>query len=419
MAECIQDIIIPQWKNDGELAMRSYFQRLGEQSQQKLVGDNKAFVQDYEQQKECSDQGMQEDLMRDLALHKGLPDATEYLQCQGKKGCLVKVEDSDGEEVRLCHQCNLPLGEKVYRQDRRFFHGECMAQVMVHDMKNEARKREQKEQEEKQACRAEYGIGWNSSHIPHNDGPAGRLAMRQVPEGMVCLVLDDETKAVRIASTAEPAASVSLEYLSTSLEVRRREGHEPIFSLDPVDPQDNDSMQAKAFVPDWLAGTSVGEVLFQADYHLKELSMGEYAQPVVGMKSCFDYAEMDGDDFKAWSAREWFLVRKAEVQVSENNILIPYVKMGVEARETTVGARGLQDKKITRADHPMVRYAETFTKNFDLIVERKSVIHHLRELAKASILAKHLLDANVSLDESWFHLAEEKERACSLEVPQL
>jgi len=67
----------------------------------------------------------------------------------------------------------------------------------------------------------------------------------------------------------------------------------------------------------------------------------------------------------------------------------------------------------------MVKYAEAFTKNFDLIAERKSVIYHLRELAKASVLAKHLLDAHVALDESWFHLEQEKESICSLQVPQL
>ena len=44
--------------------------------------------------------------------------------------------------------------------------------------------------------------------------------------------------------------------------------------------------------------------MFQADYHLKELSMGEYDQPIVGMKSCFDFADMEGFG-KEWSAREW------------------------------------------------------------------------------------------------------------------
>merc|ERR1719393_1178167 len=129
---------------------------------------------------------------------------------------------------------------------------------------------------------------------------------------MICLILDEETRSIRIASTTEPAAAANLEYLSTALEVRRREGHEPIFSLDPVSTNKN-AMQAKVFTPDWLAGTMAGEVLFQADYHLKELSMGEYEQPVVGMKSCFDISDAEMNK-EAWSARQWFVVRKAEMQ---------------------------------------------------------------------------------------------------------
>ena len=73
-------------------------------------------------------------------------------------------------------------------------------------------------------------------------------------------------------------------------------------------------MQMKRFEPEWLAGASVGEVLLQSDYHHKELSMGEYVQPVVGMKSCQDYSAIDQRD--RWSAREWFIVQKAEVRVS-------------------------------------------------------------------------------------------------------
>lgn len=280
-----EDTITPQSQEN--CALRSYFQRLGEQNQQKLVGENKdAFAYGYAERKQSPSHDLEENLLRDLS-QRGLRVDEEVQGTQGLCGKqLVKVEDSDGEEVSLCHQCNLPLGEKVYRCDRRFFHGECRANQMVRDMKDEAKARQKKELEVKQACRKEYGIGWDSTHIPRNDVPAGKLAMRQVQQGMICLVLDEGMETIRIASTAEPAAAVNLEYLSTSLEVRRREGHEPVFSLDPVDSQDRDSMQAKVFVPEWLAGTSVGEVLFQADYQLKELSMGEYAQPVVGMKSC-------------------------------------------------------------------------------------------------------------------------------------
>jgi len=406
-------LLEPQQPKCAEDVLRGYFQKFGEQSQ--LIGLKKeAFGQgDFDQYKTPSGNVVVKALIRELGLQPSQLQGSALAENHARK-----AEDSDGEELNLCHQCNLPLGHKAYRRDRKFFHGECMAQMMVHTMKDDDKAKHKEDRQKKQACREEYGIGWGVHHIPRNEGPAGKLAMRQVPEGLVCLVLDDETNSICLASTTEPAAAVNLDYLSTTLEVRRREGHEPVFSLDPVDPKNRNTMQAKVFVPDWLAGTSVGEVLFQADYHLKELSMGEYEQPVVGMKSCFDYSEMDGKDFGEWNGREWFLVRKAEVQISESNILMPCVKMGVEAREQVIGSKGLEDKQITRPDHPMVRYAEAFTKNFDLIAERKSVIFHLRELAKASVLAKHLLDAGVELDASWFQLGQ-NEFPCSLEVPQL
>mmetsp|Transcript_27691 Transcript_27691/g.45348 ORF Transcript_27691/g.45348 Transcript_27691/m.45348 type:complete len:639 (+) Transcript_27691:3-1919(+) len=93
--------------------------------------------------------------------------------------------------------------------------------------------------------------------------------------------------------------------------------------------------------------------------------------------------------------------------------------MGVQAREQILGAEGLEDLPITRPDHPMVKYAESFTHNFDLIAERKSVMYNLREVAKASLLAKYLIDNGAKLESSWFSLADEPTEICALEIPQL
>mmetsp|Transcript_45781 Transcript_45781/g.116319 ORF Transcript_45781/g.116319 Transcript_45781/m.116319 type:complete len:649 (-) Transcript_45781:203-2149(-) len=157
--------------------------------------------------------------------------------------------------------------------------------------------------------------------------------------------------------------------------------------------------------------------MFQADYHLKELSMGEFEQPVLGMKSCMDMDRKENDE--EWSGREWFIVRKAEMQVSEDGVLIPFLKMGVEAREQVQGPDGLEDSPVTRPNHPLVLYAEAFTKNFDLIAERKGVVYQLRELAKASIMAKYLLESGLRLGEPWFQLAAAESPAYCMEVPQL
>jgi len=353
-------------------------------------------------------------------------DLAEYDSQALNKGFDMEV-DSDGEEVRLCRHCCLPLGDFGYAPtegDECLVHGECMAQKVIDDMRKEDDKRKQEDAALKKKERAEYDIGWKVERIPRSLCLAKKLnCCPTVPQGMCCLVLDRDSNSVRIAPTMEPAASVNLAYLAVALQVRLREGTEPWFSLDPVDADRANgdverSMQVKNFQPEWLAGTRVGEVLFQADYHLKELSMGEYAQPVLGMKSCHDFAETDGLD-KEWSAREWFVINKAQVQISDDDVLLPYVRMGVEAREQIKGEHGLEDARITRPDHPMVKYAELFTENFDLIAERKSVVFHLREVAKATVMAKYLIDARVNLDDCWFSMAEEEVSTCVMEIPQL
>eukprot|EP00971_Amphidinium_carterae_P195410 3877732-Amphidinium_carterae.1 len=80
--------------------------------------------------------------------------------------------------------------------------------------------------------------------------------------------------------------------------------------------------------------------------------MGEDSQPVVGMQSCADVqAELLSTD--SWNAREWFMIREAEVCLSEDGALIPRVQMGVEAREQVMGDSGLEDAPITRKNHPL------------------------------------------------------------------
>jgi len=342
-------------------------------------------------------------------------------------------EDPDGEEFLLCRGCGLPVGIDCYLYgDNKDVpvHGECLEKILLSDCMEVEREQKAADAAAKQRLRKEYDIGWKAWEVPRNTVPAMKLGCEPAPRGMCCLVFDEQAHSVQVAPTLDAAASVNLEYLSLALQVRLREGREPLFSLDAVDHKSEwgkDTMHAKRYEPEWLAGTSVGDVLFQADYHLKELSMGECEQPVVGMKSCIDLQEAleSQEEMKEWSAREWFVVRKAAVLMNEDNVLIPCVKMGVEAREQVLVKSEeddqlyLADRAMTRSNHPMVQYAKEFTRQFDLIAERKSVIYHLRDLAKASVLAKMLLEASVNMQETWLELAGEAKLVSALEVPQL
>eukprot|EP00404_Azadinium_spinosum_P042420 CAMPEP_0180834636 /NCGR_PEP_ID=MMETSP1038_2-20121128/77961_1 /TAXON_ID=632150 /ORGANISM="Azadinium spinosum, Strain 3D9" /LENGTH=415 /DNA_ID=CAMNT_0022877881 /DNA_START=35 /DNA_END=1279 /DNA_ORIENTATION=+ len=130
-----------------------------------------------------------------------------------------KVEDSDGEEIRLCRMCRLPVGERGYhsRDPKGLVHGECCAQLVLLEQKKEEENRTEKAIKKRSMRHAEYSIGWMVEQIPRN---TGLLAGRPVPQGMVCLVFDGNSKRLRAAPTIDPAAAVNLEYLSVALQVR-------------------------------------------------------------------------------------------------------------------------------------------------------------------------------------------------------
>uniref|UniRef100_A0A7S4T227 Uncharacterized protein n=1 Tax=Alexandrium monilatum TaxID=311494 RepID=A0A7S4T227_9DINO len=335
------------------------------------------------------------------------------------KGANMAV-DSDEELVGLCRACGLPLGESVYfdEEKKATVHGECMAARILKGAQEGENALQQAAAAEKRRHREAYDIGWKAEHVPSNVVPARKLGRElSSKHGLCCLALEGDTRTLQVTESEETAAGVNLEYLSLALRVRRSEGREPLFSLDPVDliADPERLMQAKRFEPTWLMGTSAGEVMFQADYYLKELSMGQFKQPMPGMVSCWDFADGNaaGPD---WDARIWFVVLEAEVNISEDDVLIPCVKMGVEARELVSGS--YEDAAVTRKDHPLVKYAEMFTQSFDAIAERVSVVYYLRELAKASALAKFLIDNGYSADSAWLHLAADTGE-CQMEAPRL
>jgi len=341
--------------------------------------------------------------------------------------CNLTEVDSDGEEIPLCTRCSMPVGEFAYqgREGKETcVHTECMAQVLLKEAQREDEHRATRENQKKLKNRQEYAIGWRMDSVPSNARYAERMGCSPAPQGLCCLVLDEASKTVKVAATLEPSAAVNLEYLLLALKVRKTASREPLFSLDPINPKDLEhSPQKKVFEPAWLAGTSAGEVMFQADYFLKELALGEYSMPVLGMLSVFDWSEI-GDRDKTWSGREWFVVKKAEVRMAEDKTLIPHIRMGVEAREQILTPKGtLEDAPVTVPTHPLKKFAEAFTRNFDLIAERKSVVYHLRELAKASVMAKYLVDSKAKIDPSWYKLADEIVRNTPgephIEIPQL
>jgi len=331
------------------------------------------------------------------------------------------AEDSEGELVTLCHECVLPVGASRYpcQDEAGVYHGECMAKILLDASKAEDTARESEETKKKIKDRQEYNIGWKPEKMISRNIEVARRRRIPHPQGakqdtMFCLMLEgNDPPKLRLMPTTDPEAFVNLSYLLTSLQVRIRAGMAPYFSLDT--PNSDEAWQVKTHGPPWIKGTDVGEVLFQADYHLKELSMGDslFEPPTIGMRNCWDFAW----NSEGWRGREWFVVKHAKVSLSENNVLLPHVEMGVEAREQVVNAqKQLVDAPVTSTTHPLVKYADMFSHNFDLIAERKSVVYQLREVSKAAVIAKFLVDNKVALDECWLS-PEEGSSLCKMDLP--
>merc|ERR1719428_2829134 len=73
-------------------------------------------------------------------------------------------------------------------------------------LNDEEIERQKKQEAQKAASRAEYGIGWKAAeHVPRNAGRVAETEEQPAVEGLCCLVVDEESGALGVDTTIEPA----------------------------------------------------------------------------------------------------------------------------------------------------------------------------------------------------------------------
>merc|ERR1711959_469722 len=127
------------------------------------------------------------------------------------------------------------------------------------------------------------------------------------------------------------------------------------------------------------------------------MSFGVAPQPGEGMKSIFD---MIAETNESTAARKWFYIKEAAVRVSKDGALVPECTIGVQARRLEQTPDGLKDAEFTSPTDLSVKYADSFSQNFDAVADKVPVIAELRALFRASVLARFLLEQGAVLDES-------------------
>jgi hypothetical protein len=145
-----------------------------------------------------------------------------------------------------------------------------------------------------------------------------------------------------------------------------------------------------------LAGTVIGEVLFQADYLMKELCLGEKALPAgVRLPSIFEQVEVSGSNLEV-ASRQWFVMEAAEVTQTKDGVLIPAVKLGVQARRLVKTKTGYEDAPSTDPKEPAVLFAKNMTDQFPALAKAFPVFGELVAVAKAVALAQYLAKTGCS-----------------------
>eukprot|EP00419_Tripos_fusus_P006339 CAMPEP_0172682672 /NCGR_PEP_ID=MMETSP1074-20121228/18329_1 /TAXON_ID=2916 /ORGANISM="Ceratium fusus, Strain PA161109" /LENGTH=399 /DNA_ID=CAMNT_0013501389 /DNA_START=768 /DNA_END=1967 /DNA_ORIENTATION=+ len=272
-----------------------------------------------------------------------------------------------------------------------------------------------------------HRLFWRPEIVPGPGRALRSLGVRNMQilrSPSVCVLYNEAHGSVCCAASPQHdrAAAVNIWYLICSLKVLHDHRREPVFSLDPKNPHSiAGETQVKRFEPPWLAGSVVGEVLFQADYALKELCLGERALPLL--PDVLSNPTTEATESGERAARQWFVIRRATVTMTNDGVLVPHVEMGVEARRLVLCAEGYKDAEHTDANDPFVQQARTITAHFKDVASQLQAVGELEALAKSMVVARYLLSKGCQCDGSMLNkcvlpMVPEKHEY-SLEIPTL
>lgn len=195
------------------------------------------------------------------------------------------------------------------------------------------------------------------------------------------------------------------------------------FSLDPLDEFNPEGpKQKKVFYPSIIEGTNLGEDMFQADFLMKQISMGrevislnpletenfELPESVqdMGLKSELEYHDKKtnnvGKEFRRyWIENEWIdSVRSNEKEkFITSSILFRSSKMKVLSRILEKDSQGKLIDAIVQDEHdPSYKFAKYFTMCYDELSRRFPIFQRMKQITAAIALARWMAERKVQVN---------------------
>ncbi|KRX07017.1 Peptidoglycan binding protein [Pseudocohnilembus persalinus] len=205
------------------------------------------------------------------------------------------------------------------------------------------------------------------------------------------------------------------------------------FSLDPYEETNPYGPYfKKVLYPDTILkkniiqDTEFSEILFEADFLLKQLTLGyekdgktpfKYPQNLVkkGIKPMLDFENKSTKNQKSsqdqslnW-CRVWFVCEKVKIVKKNNYLKVDDIKLTILAKGMEVDKNGkLQDALIQDPDSPGFQFVTVLNSAIDELYQNYPILRRLRQLYKAVALAKAMYQNQVPADQSHQTKREEK-----------
>lgn len=168
-----------------------------------------------------------------------------------------------------------------------------------------------------------------------------------------------------------------------------------------------------------IAGTQFAEIMFEADWVMKQLALGIEVQTIeplskremvlhqklsnLGLKPSREYGSSQ-EGVHDWS-RQWLVIKDIKVKKqaksgpSERFFEIEDIKIGVEARQLEKDAAGiLRDKIVQDPNHRAYKFSQKFTELYDEIAEVYPIFKRLKQISKAIAMAQWMWLSQIPVD---------------------
>eukprot|EP01033_Poteriospumella_lacustris_P009503 gene9503-6809_t len=173
------------------------------------------------------------------------------------------------------------------------------------------------------------------------------------------------------------------------------------FSLDPWEETNpRGPFLRKVYDPPTLAGTVLGDILFEADFLLKKISMGlEPIPPELASKGLESMMEMDIQEEKRIFSRLWFYIKEVKVHETAEGIDAFHVTLAVDARRNAQSATGKLMDVPTSEDCNEVIFARKFTSLLKDAQRVWPIFQDLEEACRCIALIHCLQREHLSLEK--------------------